>query len=88
MQFDTKAKVPRVLFSPAGAVSADDMDVIRRQGKTQAAESAVKLTVYQSDEGESEPEPVKRESTKRAEAEEATDGSASDLVKKWAKKSA
>jgi len=88
MQFDTKAKVPRVLFSPAGAVSADDMDVIRRQGKTPAAEGAVKLTVYQVDEGEPEPEPVKRESTKRAEAGAATDGSASDLVKKWAKKSA
>jgi hypothetical protein len=88
MQFDTKAKVPRVLFSPAGAVDQEDLEIIRRQGKTQAAESAVKLTVYQSDEGGESNEPVKRESTKRAEAEGATDGTPSDLVKKWAKKSA
>jgi len=45
------------------------------------------LTVHQSDEGGSD-EPAKRESTKRAEAEEATDSTPSDLVKKWAKKSA
>jgi hypothetical protein len=88
MQFDTKAKVPRVLFSPAGAVDQEDLEIIRRQGKTQAAESAIKLTVYQSDEGGESNEPVKRESTKRAEAEGATDGTPSDLVKKWAKKSA
>jgi len=88
MQFDTKAKVPRVLFSPAGAVDQEDLEIIRRQGKTQAAESAIKLTVYQSDEGGESNEPVKRESTKRAEAEGATDSTPSDLVKKWAKKSA
>ncbi len=88
MQFDTKAKVPRVLFSPAGAVDQEDLEIIRRQGKTQAAENAIKLTVYQSDEGGESNEPVKRESTKRAEAEGATDGTPSDLVKKWAKKSA
>lgn len=90
MQFDTKAKVPRVLFSPSGAVNQEDLEIIRRQGKTQAAESAIKLTVYQSDEGESgeSGEPVKRESNKRTEAEEATGGTPSDLVKKWAKKSA
>ena len=90
MQFDTKAKVPRVLFSPAGAVKQEDLEVIRRQGKSQAAENAIKLTVYQSDESESgEPdEPAKRESNKRIEAEEATEATPSDLVKKWAKKSA
>jgi hypothetical protein len=86
MQFDTKAKVPRVLFSPAGAVDQNDMETIRNQGKTPAAENAIRLTVYQSDESEGS-EPTKRESTKRAEisAEEIDPAS---IVKKWAKKSA
>ena len=87
MQFDTKAKVPRVLFSPAGAIDQDQMEVVRRQGKSSAAENAIRLNVYQSDEGESSSEPTKRESTKRAEisAEEVDPAS---IVKKWAKKSA
>ena len=89
MQFDTKAKVPRVLFSPAGAIDQEDMEIIRRQGKTPAAESAIRLNVYQSDEGESS-EPVKRKSAKREVVEEAevSDGTPKDLVNKWAKKSA
>jgi hypothetical protein len=91
MQFDTKAKMPRVLFSPAGAVDTNDMEAIRRQGKSQAAENAIKLTVHQSDsEGtdagfETVSEPVKQESTKRAEAAPETED-VSNLVKKWAKK--
>ncbi len=88
MQFDTKAKVPRVLFSPAGAVDQNDLEIIRRQGKSQAAENAVKLTVYQSDEESDSSEPTKRESTKRVEGEAPVDSTPNDLVKKWAKKSA
>ena len=88
MQFDTKAKVPRVLFSPAGAVDQNDLEIIRRQGKSQAAENAVKLTVYQNDEESDSSEPTKRESTKRVEGEAPVDSTPNDLVKKWAKKSA
>jgi len=88
MQFDTKAKVPRVLFSPAGAVDQDDLEIIRRQGKSQAAENAVKLTVHQNDESADSSEPTKRESTKRVEGEAPVDSTPNDLVKKWAKKSA
>ena len=88
MQFDTKAKVPRVLFSPAGAVDQNDLEIIRRQGKSQAAENAVKLTVYQNDEESDSSEPTKRESTKRVEGETPVDSTPNDLVKKWAKKSA
>jgi hypothetical protein len=88
MQFDTKAKVPRVLFSPAGAIDQNDMETIRNQGKTQAAENAIRLNVYQSDEGEGA-EPTKRTNAKREVAEDApTDGTPQDLVKKWARKSA
>lgn len=53
MQFDTKSPTPKVLFSPAAAVDAGDLDVIARQAKSSAAEQAVKLTVYQNDETES-----------------------------------
>lgn len=88
MQFDTKAKVPRVLFSPAGAVDTDDLAVIRKQAQAPAAINSIKMTVYQSDKSEEDEEPVKRESDKRAKVQATSDGTASDLVKKWAKKSA
>lgn len=48
MQFDTKSPTPKVLFSPAAAVNPEDMDTIARQAKSQAAEQAVKLTVFQA----------------------------------------
>ena len=88
MQFDTKAKVPRVLFSPAGAVNTDDLDSVRKQSQAPAAVNAVKMTVYQSDKSEEDEEPTKRESDKRAQVQATSDGTPSDLVKKWAKKSA
>jgi hypothetical protein len=53
MQFDLKSSAPKLLFSPAAAVDTDDYETIQSQGKSQAAERAVKLTVYQVDsEGE------------------------------------
>lgn len=52
VQFDTKASVPRLLFSPISAVDADELDTIVAQGKSDAAERAVKLTVFQQDGGE------------------------------------
>jgi hypothetical protein len=91
MQFDTKTKYARVLFSPASAVSEADYEVVKAQGKSSAAESAVKLTVYKQDGGapaleapEVEvPEPTKRESAPKAEK---SDGDVTDIVKKWSKK--
>jgi hypothetical protein len=53
MQFDTKSEAAKLLFSPAAAVSVEDMEILKRQAKSPAAEQAVKLTVYQaSEEGE------------------------------------
>jgi hypothetical protein len=91
MQFDTKVQFPKVLFSPAGAVDPNDYDSVAAQGKTSAAESAIKLTVYKkkvTQEAEASPEvatpePVVRESAKKP-AGQATD--ASDVIKKWTKK--
>lgn len=84
MQFDTKSPTPRVLFSAAGAVPTEDVEKVKAQSKSVAAESAIKLTVFQSDEGDAPaaPEPVLRESTKT----EAGEANVADIVKKWSKK--
>ena len=72
----------------AGAVDTDDLDSIRKQSQAPAAINAVKMTVYQNDKSEEDEEPVKRESDKRAQVQATSNGTSSDLVKKWAKKSA
>jgi hypothetical protein len=78
-------------------VPDEDLPIIAQQAKSPAAESAIKMNVFQADvtdevashrndiaatpEPEAE-EPVKRESTKPAAAEK----DISDVVKKWSKK--
>jgi hypothetical protein len=100
MQFDPKASTPKVLFSPAAAVNAGDLEVLQRQGKSAAAEQAVKLTVYQTDStGEEEvttpqvasapsadvvDEPVLRSTE---EAKPQVVNNANDVMKKWSVKS-
>jgi len=93
MQFDIKAPVPRVLFSPAQAVPEDVKPIILRQSKSPAAESAIKLTVFQADAPDmpeateapaSVDEPAKRESVKKVPAEPVED--VVNIVKKWTKK--
>ena len=91
MAFDTKATAAKVLFSPAGAVDPADYETIKNQSKSAAAESAVKLTVYEQDGGEETPEvaqPETAEPTLRETAKPADKGSGdvSDIVKKWSKK--
>jgi hypothetical protein len=92
--FDTKSPTPKVLFSPVGAVSDEDLEIIARQAKSSAAEAAIKLSVFQADSTgdvevaqpvavEEVEEPKKRES-KAAAGEKASD--VSDIVKKWSKK--
>lgn len=90
MQFDTKSPVPKLLFSPSAVVPESDVETIQRQKETKSAENAVKLTVYQQDEGEEaapaapvSDEPVVRE-VKKTEAAPAAD--VSDVIKKWSKK--
>ena len=97
MAFDTKSPTPKVVFSPAGKVPDDDLHIIARQAKSPAAENAVKMNVFQTDNEGSEtpeaaqpanvreevPEPTKRESTNAAPSDEKT---VSDVVKKWSKK--
>lgn len=92
MQFDTKATAPKLLFSPTAAVDAAHIPDVVDQGKSAAAEQAVKLTVFKQDAAkgkqeaevepaaQAEPEPVLR----KADAPQA-DG-ASDVIKRWSSK--
>jgi len=97
MQFDINFPVPRLLFSPSAAVPTEMRDVIVQQGKSPAAENAVKLSVFKTDGveeteapappqalAEEIPEPVKRASTAKASTEAPED--VSNIVKKWTKK--
>ena len=91
MQFDTKSPVPRVLFSPVSGINPDDLDVLTDQSKTQAAENAIKLTVYQQDEGGKDapvevaaPVAPKVRETKKATTAPA--GDVADVIKEWTKK--
>lgn len=91
MAFDTKSPTPKVLFSPVAAVSETDLDIIARQAKSPAAELAIKMSVYQTDNVETEEvkeelhveEPVKRASVATPVVEEKD---ITDVVKKWSKK--
>jgi hypothetical protein len=98
-QFDTKASVPRLLFSPVGAVDEADVATIIAQGKSEAAEKAIKLTVYQTDGGDVEevvaPEAVQPEveqsveEPKLRETAPAPKGETSDaasVISKWKSK--
>lgn len=46
MQFDTKSPVPKVLFSPVGAVNPNDYAIIEKQAQSEVAINAVKLSIY------------------------------------------
>jgi hypothetical protein len=96
MAFDTKSPTPKVVFSPAGKVPDEDLQIIANQAKSPAAENAIKMNVYQGDTAgevevpshrnevaEDEAPPVKVESKKAAATDEKD---ISDVVKKWSKK--
>jgi len=96
MAFDTKSPTPKVVFSPAGKVPDEDLQIIANQAKSPIAEAAIKMNVFQADSTgeievpshrnevvEDELPPVKVESKKAAASEEKD---ISDVVKKWSKK--
>jgi len=95
MQFDTKSPVPKLVFSPVSSVPAEDIPKIQLQRDSAATENAIKLTVFQSDEGYTsvqaptqvevqDGEPKLRDTSKSANTAPVTD--AVDVVKKWSKK--
>jgi len=85
MEFDINSSVPRLLFSPVGAVPEEHRNILLVQSKSPASENAIKLTVYKTDSQGVEPEaePTKRE-VKKPTAEKVEE--VSDIVKKWTKK--
>jgi hypothetical protein len=84
MQFDINSPVPRLLFSPVEAVRPELREAVKRQGKTPAAENAIKLTVFKADEGEEgDAPPVRREAARPADTQAVSD--TSEVIKKWAK---
>lgn len=101
MQFDMNSSSPRLWFSPVAPVNADEVELLAQQGKTDAAERAIKLTVFQSDSGNEEAptEPTAYSvSSEEAEVEEpklreSTKTAAAeapsdvpDVIRKWSKK--
>lgn len=99
MQFDTKASVPRLLFSPVAAVPEDMVDIVAEQGRSDAAERAIKLTVFQTDsvgEAPAQPEEAVEEVEptttweepklrETAKTEAPTASAAADIINKWKK---
>ena len=89
MQFDTKSPVPRVLFSPVSAINPDDLETLTQQSKKPAAEAAIKLTVYQSDEGTeapAAPAAVVVKPSKKATASAPPAADVAEVLKEWTKK--
>jgi len=93
MQFDTKSPVPKLLFSPVGVVPESDIDLIKKQRESTAAENAIKLTVFQNEEaqvsgpivtGPAALEEPKLRETKKPQAD--TEPDVSSAVKKWSSK--
>ena len=95
MQFDTKASSPKLLFSPVGVVQADVAGVVADQGKSPAAEQAVKLTVFQPQDGDdgaeeaapAQPAIATAEPTVRATKEAIKPvADVAEVISKWTKK--
>lgn len=51
MQFDTNATAPKLLFSPTAVVPTEDIPKVIAQATASASENAIKLTVFQQDDG-------------------------------------
>ena len=53
MQFDTKSPTPKLLFSPVGVLTPEQLADVEKQAKSQTADNYIKLTVYKpKEEGE------------------------------------
>ena len=92
MQFDTKSPVPRVLFSPVSGITPEDLEVLTKQSKSAAAEAAIKLTVYQTDEPAAVAAPaapvapVKEPKLRESKKAAAPAADVSDVIKEWTSK--
>jgi len=92
--FDINSPVPKLQFAPIAAVPEDVLSDIVEQSKSQEAERAVKLNVYQQDGGDDESEEVVEASApaedkpvlREAPKQEVAVDDVPDVLKKWGKK--
>lgn len=72
MQFDTKSPTPKLLFSPVGVLTPEQMTEIDQQAKSATAEGYIKLTVYKPKEEGETPAPQASQATPPAPADPST----------------
>jgi hypothetical protein len=82
MEFDTNSPVPKLLFSPIAAVDEETIQSVQRQAASAPALNAVKLNVYQQDEGTEPAAPVKKEYV-TSELPEETESVDTKVVIQW-----
>jgi hypothetical protein len=86
MQFDTKASVPTLVFSPVSAVDHVHSEVIQRQGKSQAAENAIKISVFKKKPEATAPAAAAEPVVRKTEAEPVAEKDVPAAIRKWSTK--
>ena len=72
MQFDTKSPTPKLLFSPVGVLTPEQIAEVEQQAKSATAEGYIKLTVYKPKEEGEAPAPQAQQATPPAPADPST----------------
>jgi hypothetical protein len=82
MQFDTKSPTPKLLFSPVGVLTPEQLADVEKQAKSQTADNYIKLTVYKpKEEGEAPaPQVAAQPASTPAPAVQAASDVQSDVV--------
>jgi hypothetical protein len=85
MRFDTSSATPKLTFKPIKVLNPDEHNMVIEQGKSDAAQRAITMTVSQAD-NVKEPQAPKLEATKPAKAEVVEVEEVEEPVKRSAKK--
>lgn len=72
MQFDTKSPTPKLLFSPVGVLTPEQIAEVEQQARSATAEGYIKLTVYKPKEEGEAPAPQAQQATPPAPADPST----------------
>jgi hypothetical protein len=85
MRFDTSSATPKLTFKPIKVLNPDEHNMVIEQGKSDAAQRAITMTVSQAD-NVKEPQAPKLEAAKPAKAEAVEVEEVEEPVKRSAKK--
>jgi len=85
MRFDTSSATPKLTFKPIKVLNPDEHNMVIEQGKSDAAQRAITMTVSQAD-NVKEPQAPKLEAAKPAKAEAVEVEAVEEPVKRSAKK--